>query len=285
MSQLAEETTTSVSTTTVSISKPRKRGRKPRGGMVTSRSKKVSTEIRIPNIIIQLNCRMTDIISADDIDSTVYSPNIADIIGYLNTTLQYQELEPDETTTAETTTAETTNINNTTTTTQSSDDSIMQIQPIAPPEYTRTAAPTTYGRKMCFFCGCDDRPTPVAIPKSNTESYGQFCRPECAAAFVMNESIDTTTKYDRFQMLCTEYGNDDEPIKQSPSPHYLLEHYCGEMTPVEYHEMIGECTVVESGTTIRIFPRVIRESKKTSNPKTVGGGKYQIRRAESFFQM
>jgi hypothetical protein len=51
-------------------------------------------------------------------------------------------------------------------------------------------------RSACFWCTCEFDSPAIYIPKSVLKDmynvYGCFCSPECGAAFLMNESIDST---------------------------------------------------------------------------------------------
>jgi hypothetical protein len=66
-------------------------------------------------------------------------------------------------------------------------------------------------RSACFWCTCEFDSPAIYIPKSLTKDvynvYGCFCSPECSAAFLMNENVDTSTKFSCF--LNSEF---DPPI-------------------------------------------------------------------------
>ena len=58
-----------------------------------------------------------------------------------------------------------------------------------------------------------------------TKGYGCFCHPECAVAFLMNENIDTSVKFERYFLLNSIYGpiyNYNKSIKPAANPHFLL---------------------------------------------------------------
>ena len=48
------------------------------------------------------------------------------------------------------------------------------------------------------------------IPKYELENkyyvYGSFCSPQCAAAYLLNETIDTSTKFERYALLNNIYS-------------------------------------------------------------------------------
>lgn len=97
----------------------------------------------------------------------------------------------------------------------------------------------------CFWCTCGFDTPSVHIPKSIENEkynvYGCFCSPECGVAYLLNELIDTTQKYDRYQMMNLMYGNIfnyEHNIKPAPDPHYLLDKFYGNLTINEYRELL-----------------------------------------------
>jgi len=96
----------------------------------------------------------------------------------------------------------------------------------------------------CFWCTCDFTSTPIHIPKyimnGTYHVYGHFCSPECAAGYLMNSDIDTSTKFNSYALLNTLYRpifNYIEQIKPAPNPHYILDKFCGNLTIAEYREL------------------------------------------------
>ena len=57
----------------------------------------------------------------------------------------------------------------------------------------------------CFWCTCEFDNPPIYIPKYEFKDtyhvYGCFCTPECAAAYLLNENIDTSVKFERYHLL------------------------------------------------------------------------------------
>ena len=99
-------------------------------------------------------------------------------------------------------------------------------------------------RSACFWCTCDFDTPPIYIPKSvikdNHHVYGCFCHPECAAAFLMNENIDTSVKFERYYLLNSLYGSIysyNKSIKPAPNPYYLLNKFYGNLTIGEYRKL------------------------------------------------
>jgi hypothetical protein len=99
-------------------------------------------------------------------------------------------------------------------------------------------------RSACFWCTCEFDSPAIYIPKSVLKDmynvYGCFCSPECGAAFLMNESIDTSTKFERYHLLNSLYGKiykHEKSIKIAPNPYYLLNKFYGTLTIQEYRKL------------------------------------------------
>ena len=99
-------------------------------------------------------------------------------------------------------------------------------------------------RSACFWDTCEfDNPT-IYIPKYVINDvyhvYGCFCSAECALAYLMKENIDTSTKFERSQLLNSLYGkifNYDKSIKPAPNPYYLLNKFYGNLSINEYRKL------------------------------------------------
>lgn len=101
-------------------------------------------------------------------------------------------------------------------------------------------------KSACFHCSYDFDNIPIYIPKYELNKtyyvYGCFCSPECACAYLMNEkSIDTTTRFERYQLLnflyCKIYDY-SKNIKPAPCPYYMLDKYYGSLTIQEYRKLL-----------------------------------------------
>ena len=71
--------------------------------------------------------------------------------------------------------------------------------------------------------------------------YGNFCSPECAASFLMNENVDSSKKFERYYLLNNVYCkiyNYEKNIKCAPSPFYMLEKYFGNLNIQEYRKLL-----------------------------------------------
>ena len=100
-------------------------------------------------------------------------------------------------------------------------------------------------KSACFWCTYDFDNAPCYIPKYEMDGtiygYGSFCRPECAVAHLMKESIDDSTKFDRYHLLNQIYSkvyDCKKNIKPAPDPHYLLEKFYGSLSIQEYRKLL-----------------------------------------------
>jgi hypothetical protein len=101
-------------------------------------------------------------------------------------------------------------------------------------------------KSACFWCTFDfDNPS-IHIPKyaikQNYTVYGCFCSPECATAYLMNESIDSSVKFERYYLLNHIYGKVygyKKNIKPAPNPHYMLEKFFGNLSIQEYRLLLN----------------------------------------------
>jgi len=78
--------------------------------------------------------------------------------------------------------------------------------------------------------------------KDSYHVYGCFCSPECAAGYLMNETIDSSCKFERYSLLNNLYNKVFEykkNIKPAPDPHYFLERFCGNLTIHEYRKLLN----------------------------------------------
>lgn len=99
----------------------------------------------------------------------------------------------------------------------------------------------------CFWCTCSFDNPPCFIPKCYIKEtynvYGCFCSPECACAFLMNENIDSSTKFERYYLLNHIYAEVYKYIKNikpAPSPYYTLNKYYGNMSIQEYRALLSD---------------------------------------------
>jgi hypothetical protein len=100
-------------------------------------------------------------------------------------------------------------------------------------------------KSACFWDSCDFDNPPVYIPKHYINGtyhvYGCFCSPECGVAYLMNENIDSSTKFERYHLFNHIYSkiyDYKKNIKPSPNPHYMLEKFYGNLSIQEYRSLL-----------------------------------------------
>jgi predicted Zn-ribbon and HTH transcriptional regulator len=241
----------------------KKRGRKPKGGKLIEEKKEVIEVIQKPNIILHLNCKLNEITS----NELKYNPNIDNIIEFDN---NYNIFN--------TTNSDNLNANNEDALdVQPAQNDLNALSANALSANSQNANPFLYEKKLlndniadnkniykklqdlskqlksnnitkkcaCFWCTYDFDNDPIMIPKYELKGtyhcYGNFCSPECAASFLMNENVDSSKKFERYYLLNNVYCkiyNYEKNIKCAPSPFYMLEKYYGNLNIQEYRKLL-----------------------------------------------
>lgn len=100
-------------------------------------------------------------------------------------------------------------------------------------------------RSACFWDTCEFDNPPIFIPKhfinGTYHVYGCFCSPECGVAYLMNENIDSSTKFERYHLFNHIYSkiyDYKKSIKPAPNPYYMLEKYYGNLSIQEYRSLL-----------------------------------------------
>lgn len=150
-------------------------------------------------------------------------------------------------------------------------------------------------KSACFWCTYDFDNTPCYIPKYEMDGviygYGSFCRPECAVAYLMKESIDDSTKFDRYHLLNQIYSkvyDCKKNIKPAPNPHYLLDKFYGNLSIQEYRKLLKTehlLLVIDKPLT-RILPELHEDTDEAftklygikSAPSSNASGVYKVKR-------
>ena len=269
---------------------PKKRGRKPKGGKIINKTEKiVETNTIISNVILHLKCKLSDI-NPSLSNSIKYDPYINSIEGtYTN---NYKPIELSY------------QIINNEPTTESNNNNKVKNNDIINPEIELTKenknnSKTIYSKlkqiqhslhtnnltnkkSACFWCThAFDNPT-IYIPKNYVKNkynvYGNFCSPECAVAYLFNEHIDSSTKFERYNLFNHIYSkiyNYTKNIKPAPNPHYLLDKFLGNLSIKEYRRLSSQeqLLFIMDKPVTRIFPELhddndeflMNEPKKSSS--------------------
>ena len=124
-------------------------------------------------------------------------------------------------------------------------------------------------RSSCFWCTHDFDNPPIFIPKNEFKDsyqvYGCFCSPECSVAHLMNEKIDSSIKFERYQLLNHIYGkiyNYSKNIKPAPDPHYILDKFYGTLSIKEYRDLFktDQLLIVVDKPLTHVFPELYEDN-------------------------
>ena len=234
---------------------PKKRGRKPKGGKIIQNNFSLETnKSHEPNIIMHLKCGESDLVQNSFITSNAYEPNISQVETFQFETkpnelcysvidyggkecgvkdytakTDYNEIHPELKEPKHT----------------DNDDMSHIWSKIKELTYQLHTNSISDKKSACFWCTCDfDNPT-ILIPKFELNKmyhcYGCFCSPECATAYLFEEAIDTSTRFERYHLLnhiyCKIY-NYEKNIKPAPNPFYTLNKYYGNLSIQEYRKLL-----------------------------------------------
>jgi hypothetical protein len=143
-------------------------------------------------------------------------------------------------------------------------------------------------KSACFWCTYDFDNPPVYIPKffikESYHVYGCFCSPECATAYLMEENIDSSSKFERYHLINHIYAkiyDYEKNIKPAPNPYYMLEKYYGNLNIQEYRSLFKNerlFLVVDKPLT-RILPELHEDNDDfIINNKIIPSNTYQIKK-------
>ncbi len=143
-------------------------------------------------------------------------------------------------------------------------------------------------KSACFWCTCDFDNTPISIPKCCKngiyEVYGCFCSPECSVAYLMEENIDSSTKFERYHMLNHLYSkpyNYKKNIKPAPNPYYMLDKYYGNLSIQEYRALLQNdrlFLIVDKPLT-RVLPELHEDNDEfILNNKVIPSNNFQVKK-------
>ena len=235
----------------------KKRGRKPKGGKLIEEKKEVVELNQKPNIILHLNCKLNEITSND----LKYNPNIDNITEFDNNNYCYNildEINNDSINVIDTFTNNANNANNENNANNINNTFLYDKKLVSDnvtdnkiiykklQDLSKQLKSNNITKKCaCFWCTYDFDNEPIMIPKYELKGvyycYGNFCSPECAASFLMNENVDSSKKFERYYLLNNVYCkiyNYEKNIKCAPSPFYMLEKYYGNLNIQEYRKLL-----------------------------------------------
>jgi hypothetical protein len=95
----------------------------------------------------------------------------------------------------------------------------------------------------CFWDCHAFRGHPCVIPVSIEEGiwrvYGNFCSPECAAAYLFNERLDSSVQWERYALLNRLYANGEQSVRLAP-PRTILRLFGGMLDISEFRAIVAE---------------------------------------------
>jgi hypothetical protein len=236
----------------------KKRGRKPKGGKIIQQNlQDYNQKVEKPNIILHLKCSMKDLHNSE-IETNYNNPVDSFHFSTSKNELSYEVISKPEfmnesellynnnhhhNNTNEDLLCGETMFDNNALSTQSDTKEIWRKLKIL--EKSLHMNDISDKKSACFWCSYDFDNTPIYIPKyfikNSYHVYGNFCTPECAVAHLMNENIDSSTKFERYHLINYIYSKIYEykkNIKPAPDPYYMLERYYGNLTIQEYRALL-----------------------------------------------
>ena len=245
---------------------PKKRGRKPKGGKIIEvKNNNINYESEVAeNVILQLKCTIDDLSKTEEkIESFFINDNKKNL-------LTFKTIEDDNKQNQNIINKELDFVSNNVIN-EDNTSSMKQICRNIKILQKQFHFNENYNSKKacCFWCTCDFSNPPIHIPKNyvneSYQVYGNFCSPECSVAFLMDEHIDSSQKFERYQLLNFIYGkvyNYSKSIKPAPNPFYLLDKYYGNLTIQEYRKCFDNerlLFVIDKPLT-KIMPEIHDES-------------------------
>jgi hypothetical protein len=288
----------------------KKRGRKPKGGKIIQQTLPiVEQKENKPNIILHLKCSLKDLQTSGDYNSNFTCSNIDSFQFSGSNDLSYEIIsKPDEsflktlTTESCNNTTHPTNtnantINHTTLVQNLSYNDVQNDDVCETKEIWRKLKMLEHNlhinnisdkKSACFWCSCDFDNPPIYIPKNyikdSYQVYGCFCSPECAVAHLMEENIDSSTKFERYYLINHIYSKiyqHTKNIKPAPNPHYMLDKYYGNLTIQEYRALLKSerlFLIVDKPLT-RILPEFHEDNDEfIINNKIIPSNNFQLKK-------
>ena len=260
---------------------PKKRGRKPKGGKIIKKNNITNTNktpLQETNIVLHLKC------SSDSINKNSYlmnyTPNINEPQAYNDDNNQifnknYHVLETTQNNVSKINCKSIQHKIKNTSVDTSNESSIKQIyQKLNELKRNLKNNNVSDKRSACFWCTYEFDNPAIHIPKSYNNDildvYGCFCSPECALAYLKNEQIDDSTKWERYSLLnnvyCKVY-NYTKNIKPAPPPQYTLEKFYGNLSIQEYRKLLSKerILMVVNKPMTKILPELYEENNEIPN--------------------
>ena len=268
----------------------KKRGRKPKGGKIIQQVVSINNQnVERPNIILHLKCSMKDLqtstnscliesfnfTSKNDLSyELLNSTNINEGKSYIDSKSSNQIMADDDYDDDD-------DYNKDRDNTKDIWRKLKQL------EHNLHVNNVNNKKSACFWCTHDFDNPPVYVPKhfinDTYHVYGCFCSPECGVAYLMNESIDSSAKAERYHLLnhiYTKIYEYKKNIKPAPNPYYMLDKFCGNLSIQEYRSLLRNerlFLIVDKPLT-RILPELHEDNDEfILNNKIIPSNNYQLK--------
>ena len=270
------------------ISVLKKRGRKPKGGkIITQFSSTIPQKEDKPTVILHLKCSMKDLQINTPNNTFMESYNFSGTKNDLN----YELIKNEN--------INSINVVNDKNSTLDSDCDDYDEESVGKDfnkeiykklkqlEHNLHINNVNNKRSACFWDTCEFDNPPIYIPKhfinGTYNVYGCFCSPECGVAHLMNENIDSSTKFERYHLfnhIYTKIYDYKKNIKPAPNPYYMLEKYYGNLSIQEYRSLLRNerlFLIVDKPLT-RILPELHEDNDDfILNNKIIPSNNYQVK--------
>ena len=277
-------------------SKPlaKKRGRKPKGGKIIQQAVSINNNKEVkPNVILHLKCSLKDLQNSSLTNNEIHGYNFNnpnqlsyDVIN-VESSIFNQNFQNDNSSSIQSKNNEDDmdydddNSNK--------DNNIRELwKKLKALEHNLHVNNICDKKSACFWCTYEFDNPPVYIPKhfikDSYHVYGCFCSPECATAYLMEECIDSSSKFERYHLINHIYSkiyDYKKNIKPAPNPYYMLEKYYGNLSIQEYRSLLRNerlFLIVDKPLT-RILPELHEDNDDfIINNKIIPSNTYQIKK-------
>jgi hypothetical protein len=270
---------------------PKKRGRKPKGGKIIQQVTPINNNKEAkPNVILHLKCSLKDLQTGAPYGSDIQSFNFQN-----STHLAYDIINSETTTSNQNFCTDVISVSKSIEQEDFDDDKptkendIREVwKKLKQLEHNLHTNNICDKKSACFWCTYEFDNPPVYIPKhfikDSYQVYGCFCSPECATAHLMEENIDSSSKFERYHLINHIYSkiyDYKKNIKPAPNPFYMLEKYYGNLTIQEYRALLKNerLFLIVDKPLNRILPELHEDNDDfIINNKIIPSNTYQIKK-------
>ena len=219
----------------------KKRGRKPKGGKIIQEVVQHNNNNESQtNVILHLKCFLKDLLQSSLLNEDIQSFNFSNKQFTYTNDFNEQNATPQP---KYNTNSEYDDYDNETNPCENASKEVWKKIKVL--EHNLHTNNISDKKSACFWCTCEFDNPPVYIPKFHLKNtyhvYGCFCSPECATAFLMEENIDTSSKFERYHLINTIYSkiyDYKKNIKPAPNPYYMLDKFYGNLSIQEYRSLL-----------------------------------------------